>query len=107
MSCRLTMSEARFRRGVLAMVVFGAAWSQPMTGWAQTSVDGEAAARKADAEHFFGDRVAPFIKTYCLSCHSNKRPTEAGVNFSPALKSPGHPAFSQLWKKAAARVKAH
>ena len=37
----------------------------------------------------------------------NKRPTEAGVNFSPALKSPGHAAFSQQWKKAIARVKAH
>ena len=81
------MSEARFRSGVMAMVVFGVLWSQPITGSAQTSVDGEHAALKADAEQFFGDRVAPFIKTYCLACHSNKRPTEAGVNFSPALKS--------------------
>src|SRR5687767_4084874 len=106
MSCRMTMSDARFRGGVMAMVVFGGAWSQPLTGWAQNTVDGEAAA-KADAEHFFGERVAPFLKTYCLSCHSNKRPTEAGVNFSPALNSPGHSAFNQLWKKAITRVKAH
>ena len=106
MSCRLAISEARFRGGLKAMVVFGVLWS-PITGSAQTSVDGELAALKADAEQFFGDRVAPFIKTYCLACHSNKRPTEAGVNFSPALTSPGHSAFSQLWKKAIARVKAH
>jgi hypothetical protein len=91
----------------MAMVVFGLLWSQPITGSAQTSVDGELAALRTDAEQFFGDRVAPFIKTYCLACHSNKRPTEAGVNFSPALKSPGHSAFSQLWKRAIARVKAH
>jgi hypothetical protein len=91
----------------MAMAVLGVLWTQPITGSAQTSVDAELAALKTDAEQFFGDRVAPFIKTYCLACHSSKRPTEAGLNFSPALKSPGHSAFSQPWKKAVARVKAH
>jgi len=62
---------------------------------------------KADAEEFFSKRVTPFIKTYCIDCHQNSRPTEAGVNFSPALKHPGHAAFSHQWRKAAARVKAH
>jgi len=92
---------------VIAAVVFGVLGFQPITGLAQTSVDAELPALKADAEQFFRDRVTPFIKTYCLDCHSNKRPTEAGVNFSPALKTPGHSAFSQLWKKAVAKVKAH
>src|SRR5512132_504735 len=64
-------------------------------------------ALKADAEEFFRRRVTPFITTYCLPCHQNKRPTRAGVNFSPALKAPGHAAFTEQWKKAAARVKAH
>jgi hypothetical protein len=107
MTCRGRMSEPRFCSGVLAMAVTGVLWSQPITGSAQTSVNGDLAALKTDAEQFFGERVAPFIKTYCLACHSNKRPTEAGVNFSPVLKSPGHSAFSPLWKKAGARVKAH
>jgi hypothetical protein len=64
-------------------------------------------ALKADAEEFFRGRVTPFITTYCLPCHQNRRPTQAGVNFSPALKAPGHAAFTEQWKKAAARVKAH
>lgn len=64
-------------------------------------------ALKADAQEFFRGRVTPFIQTYCIACHQNKRPTQAGVNFSPALKDPGHPAFTEQWKKAAARVKAH
>ncbi|HEY3841209.1 MAG TPA: DUF1592 domain-containing protein [Bryobacteraceae bacterium] len=64
-------------------------------------------ALKADAQEFFRGRVTPFIQTYCIPCHQNKRPTRAGVNFSPALKDPGHAAFTELWKKAAARVKAH
>ena len=64
-------------------------------------------ANKADAEEFFRDKVTPFVKTYCIDCHQNRRPTEAGVNFSPALKDPGHAAFSHQWRKAAARVRAH
>ena len=64
-------------------------------------------ALKADAQEFFRGRVTPFIQTYCIACHQNRRPTQAGVNFSPALKDPGHPAFTEQWKKAAARVKAH
>jgi hypothetical protein len=64
-------------------------------------------ALKADAEEYFRSRVTPFITTYCLPCHSSKRPTRAGVNFTPALKTPGHAAFSETWKKADAKVKVH
>lgn len=95
------------RRGVIALSVLGLVCSWPVHGTAQTEVEGEFATRKSDAEKFFLERVTPFIKSYCLDCHSNKRPTEAGVNFSPALKNPGHAAFSQLWKNAIPRVTAH
>ena len=64
-------------------------------------------ALKADSEAFFRDHVTPFIKNYCIACHQNRRPTQAGVNFSPALKAPGHAAFHDQWKRAVARVKAH
>ena len=107
MSYRAATPEAHVRRGVIVAAALGVIWSQPIAGTAQTSVDEQVAALKAEAERYFGDRVAPFIKTYCLACHSNKRPTEGGVNFSPALKDPGHPAFSRQWRKAIARVKAH
>src|SRR5262245_14996333 len=106
MSCRVAKPGA-FRGGAMAVMVFGVLWSQPISGSAQNSADGQHAALKADAEQYFRDHVAPFVKTHCLACHSNKRPTEAGLNFSPALKDPGHPAFSQQWKKATARVKTH
>lgn len=71
------------------------------------SIAADQDALKADAQQFFRGRVTPFIEAYCIACHQNKRPTRAGVNFSPALKDPGHPAFTEQWKKAAARVKAH
>jgi len=64
-------------------------------------------ALKAHAEEAFSERVTPFIKEYCLPCHQNRRPTQAGVNFSPALKAPGHAAFHDQWKRAVARVGAH
>ncbi len=104
---RVTIPRTCFRSGVIAMLVCCVSWLRPIACKAQTEPDGDFAAQKADAEKFFRDRVTPFIKTYCIGCHSNKRPTEAGVNFSPALKSPGHAAFSEQWKKAVARVSAH
>jgi len=107
MTSRMATSAARFRSNGMAILALAVLWSQPVTASAQTSPDEDCATHKADTEQFFRDRVSPFIKNYCLDCHSNKRPTEAGVNFSPALKSPGHAAFTQQWKKAVARVKAH
>ena len=107
MKSRVTVLRPRLRSGMIAILVCGVLWSRPITCLAQTTVDGEFPELKSDAEEFFRDRVAPFIRTFCIDCHQNKRPTEAGVNFSPALKNPGHAAFSQQWKKAAARVEAH
>ncbi len=76
-------------------------------GAAHAADEGKSVDPKADAEKFFQKSVTPFIKTYCLECHRNERPTEGGVNFSPALKSPGHAAFSEHWINAVAMVKAH
>jgi len=64
-------------------------------------------AQRTVAQEFFRERVTPFVTTYCLPCHQNRRPTRGGVNFSPALKTPGHAAFTEHWKRADARVKAH
>lgn len=62
---------------------------------------------KAEANQFFRERVTPFVTTYCLPCHQNRRPTRGGVNFSPALNAPGHAAFTDRWKRGEARVRAH
>lgn len=107
MRSRAAITNTSFRWGVVVAVACGVFWSQTISLFAQPSGNEEHAALKADAEQFFRDRVSPFIKTYCLSCHSSKRPTEGGVNFTPALRTPAHAAFSVQWKKAASRVKAH
>lgn len=106
----MTITEARFRRSITVVmgVVLSVLCSHPRDCAAQSAAAGtELAEPKAEAEKFFRQRVTPFIKTYCLECHQNRRPTEAGLSFTPALRSPGHAAFSEKWKKAAARVKAH
>lgn len=103
----MTITAARLIRGTFAALLLGIVWVSPSTCSAQSADDETLAERKADAEKFFRKRVTPFIKTYCLECHQNRRPTEAGLSFTPALETPGHAAFSEKWKKAAARVKTH
>ncbi len=106
LNSKLPILGVRFRGGVIALSVLFALWSWPLICAAQTSGHGEFAAQRADAEEFFRKRVNPFINDYCIDCHQNKRPTEAGVNFSPALKDPGDAAFNEQWSKAFAMVKA-
>ncbi len=107
MSFRMTIIAARFIRGAVVALLLGVSCVGSSTCSAQSADDEAMAERKADAEKFFRERVTPFIKTYCLDCHQNRRPTEAGLSFTPALETPGHAAFSEKWKKAAARVKTH
>ncbi|MBD3675999.1 MAG: DUF1592 domain-containing protein [Planctomycetaceae bacterium] len=92
---------------VMLVMVVAVCFSSRGTCTAQSPERATLSDRKADAEKFFRERVTPFIKTYCMECHQNRRPTEAGLSFTPALQTPGHAAFSEKWEKAAARVEAH
>lgn len=67
--------------------------------------DEELAARQTEVKKAFRDQVAPFVKSYCLSCHSNRK-SKAGVNFESALKYPGNAGFAKHWKQALTHVKA-
>ena len=59
-----------------------------------------------DAKKAFKQHVEPFIKEYCLECHSNRR-SKGGLNFEVAVRQPGDPAFSRKWSDAFANVNAH
>lgn len=108
MNFKPTFSSASARRGKLGTCLVGV-WLCLSAGVpaAESRLDNDHAEQKAGAESLFRKRVSPFIKTYCLDCHSNRKPTEAGLSFTPALDTPGHAAFSEKWKKSGARVKAH
>jgi len=107
MNIPMTITAARSIRSGVVLTVLSVLYACPSNCSAQSTDDETGVDRKAKAENFFRTSVTPFIKTYCLECHQNRRPTEAGLSFTPALKSPGHAAFSEKWKKSAARIKAH
>ena len=73
---------------------------------AQAEDDAEFAALQADAQKSFKEGVAPFVKKYCVECHGNRR-SKGGLNFDPALKTPGDSASSRKWTQAIANVNAH
>lgn len=60
---------------------------------------------RADAEKTFKEKVGPFVKKYCTSCHDSR--PEAGINLQSALKNPGIGSSFLHWKKAVANVKVH
>lgn len=102
-------SIQRCSRTLSSLLLLSLAWGFGGAKSCQAEPNGDQmlVERKAEADKFFKKHVSPFIKAYCLECHQNRRPTEAGLSFTPALDTPGHAAFSEKWKKAAARVKAH
>lgn len=73
---------------------------------AEDVVDAEFAALQTEAKKSFKDGVAPFVKTYCIECHGNRR-TKGGLNLEPALKNPGESSASRKWLQAFANVNAH
>lgn len=103
----MSVLEARLVRGVVTVLIWGGCLVCPQVGFAESKVDQTLVAQQADAQQFFSKQIKPFIKKYCIDCHQNRRPTEAGLSFDPALRTPGHAAFSEKWKKSAARVKTH
>ncbi|HEY1083320.1 MAG TPA: DUF1592 domain-containing protein, partial [Prosthecobacter sp.] len=73
---------------------------------AEDVADAEFTALQTEAKKSFKDGVAPFVKTYCIECHGNRR-TKGGLNLEPALKNPGESSASRKWLQAFANVNAH
>src|SRR5678816_149630 len=73
---------------------------------AEPADDADFAALQVDARKSFTNVVTPFVDNYCTRCHGQNR-QRGGINFGPALKSPGETASSKKWKQAVAVVKSH
>jgi hypothetical protein len=97
--------QVTFRRGVTATIFCGVVWPLAALGQAAPPPM-DLAALQSEAKTSFKEKVTPFIKTYCIECHSNRK-SKAGVNFEPALKTPGDAGFNNRWKQALVNVKAH
>jgi hypothetical protein len=102
----ITLS-AGFRRVATIAGFVGVALSVAGLCRAEPANDADLAALQAEVKKSFKDRVQPFVTTYCVECHGNRRPTKGGVNFQAAFKDPASPAFTKNWKQALALVKTH
>jgi hypothetical protein len=92
--------------GLLTLIQLGLLCALASPGLAKegekkTEVSPDDRARKAFKQH-----VEPFVKEYCLECHSNRR-SKAGLNLEVAMRKPGDPAFSRKWMEAIANVQAN
>jgi hypothetical protein len=95
-----------FGSGVMAMGLVAFALSMSLRCRAKPADDADFAALQAEARKSFKEVVTPFVDTYCTRCHGQDR-QKGGINFGPALKSPGETASSKRWKQAVAAVKSH
>lgn len=96
------------RIGLATWIVLGLELQTPASCLAEPPSDAELAKHQTEAANAFRTRITPFLRSYCLECHGD-RLTEAGVNFSPALriKNVGESAFRKQWKMASAQVQSH
>jgi len=94
------------RAGLL--LLGGLALSMAPAFGAERDADSDAriAAARAAAMKTYKDQISPFLTTYCIRCHGEKK-KKGGVTFEYLVKSPATPSFRPLWKKAVANVKAH
>ena len=90
----------------MALILSGVALPLARPGRAEPANDGDLAALQAEVKKGFRDQVTPFVRTYCVTCHGNRK-SKAGVNFESAPKYPGNPGFSKHWKQALTNVKTH
>ncbi|MEY4938343.1 MAG: hypothetical protein RIQ93_78 [Verrucomicrobiota bacterium] len=95
-----------FPRGVMTLTLI--CFTHPLAAQAEAAPtsDADLPALQAEAKKAFRDKVTPFVKTYCMDCHGNKK-SKGAINFQPALKDPGSAAYSRRWKQALANIKAH
>ena len=77
-----------FRTGFVTALVAGLALALVAPCSAEPATDANFPALQADAQKTFREKVSPFITTYCLDCHGNKK-RKGGFNFQPVFKKPG------------------
>lgn len=65
----------------------------------------EAEKRRLAAEKAFRNEITPFLKSYCVECHSNKH-AEGGLDFTVVSRRPAAGEFRRSWQTAAAHVEA-
>lgn len=80
------------------------------TGWTSLCAaelqDEDFASAQTETRKAFKEKVSPFVKNYCFSCHGDRK-QKGGVTFRTAILNPGGSAFNRQWKRAVQVVKTH
>ena len=96
----------RFYWRLFVQLICGVSFCSSVAFAAGTDSDAEVAAARSDAMKSFKGQVAPFMATYCVRCHGEKK-KKGGVTFEYALKSPALSSFRLLWKRGSEQIKTH
>jgi hypothetical protein len=88
------------RLGAIALCLQGVALH------AAAPSDADFARLQAEARKGLRETATPFVTTYCLDCHGQKK-RKGGISFLAPLKQPGDANFSKQWKDTLADVKSH
>ena len=93
-------------RGIFLAFIICISAACALTANAQTFNEPDFAAARVNAEKTFKTNIAPFLSTYCIDCHGDKK-RKGGITFRAALKNPSASSLRKQWKVAATTVKAH
>lgn len=99
----LPAKRSRSFVAVVAVLLAGLVAQSPA---ADAAADAEHESARTAALKVFKDEVKPFLDTYCVRCHGQKK-RKGDVTFEYAVKEPGSVAFRNLWQHAAMVTKAH
>jgi hypothetical protein len=106
--CCVLMTSCFFRLALvgsgLLLPPLALSGDEPASG-EETRENAQILERRAQTQALFKADVAPFIRTFCIECHGNRR-TKGDLNFEPAIKAPGEASASRKWVQAAANVHA-
>lgn len=68
--------------------------------------DASLLALQAEVKKEFKSKVEPFVKSYCVECHGNRK-SKGGINFEVAVRKPGVAPFSEIWANSYVNMNAH
>lgn len=96
-----------FRRLVMSGTIAMVTWMGPLCSHALSAADSQAEDRRKEVEKVYRDEVTPFLNSYCVECHGNKKASR-GVNFTRMMmKRPEAGEFRRQWQIALTKVRDH
>ena len=95
-----------FRRLVTSVIIAVIASFVPALSPAASAADEQTDTRRKEVENTFRNKVIPFLTTYCVDCHGEKK-RKGGLDFTKMFKRPETGELRRQWQNALANVREH